>query len=151
MSHRFRFLREPTSEHPAEAFEAINYLYHNIYSAPARKDASMVAPSLSLIDSVNAEINSTEAVKALKGSVGLTTGTENLSSFVVTPHSVLTLEGDDRNTVYPLLVINSGEVNMDEELSKLSERYNSALEKAVAEGLLKQEDLKPEGFDYYTR
>ncbi len=140
-----------TSEHPAEAFEAINYLYHNIYSAPARKDASMVAPSLSLIDSVNAEINSTEAVKALKGSVGLTTGTENLSSFVVTPHSVLTLEGDDRNTVYPLLVINSGEVNMDEELSKLSERYNSALEKAVAEGLLKQEDLKPEGFDYYTR
>lgn len=140
-----------TSEHPAEAFEAINYLLHNVYSAPARKDSSMVAPSLSLIDSVNEEINSKEEVKALKGSVGLTTGTEELSSFVVTPHTMLTLEGDDRDTVYPLLIINSGEVDLDDELSKLSETYNSALSNAIDEGLLEEADLKPEGFDYYTR
>lgn len=140
-----------TSEHPAEAFEAINYLLHNVYSAPARKDASMVAPSLSLLDSVNEEINAKEEVKALKGSVGLTTGTEELSSFVVTPHTMLTLEGDDRDTVYPLLIINSEEVDIDAELSKLSETYNSALSNALDEGLLEEADLKPEGFDYYTR
>lgn len=140
-----------TCEEPEAAFEAIKYLLYNVYSAPARKDPNMVAPSLSLIDSVNEEINSMEEVKALKGSVGLTTGTEELSAFKITPHTYLTLEGDNRDTVYPLLVINSDEVDIDAELAALTERYNSALESAVEEGILNEEDLKPEGFDYYTR
>lgn len=140
-----------SSEHPAEAFEAISYLLHNVYSAPARKDASKVAPSLSLIDKDNAEINASPEVQKLKGIKGLSMDTENLSSFTVTPHSALTLEGDSRDTVYPLLIIQGSSMDMDAELDKLSETYNSALENAVSEGLLEEKDLKPEGFDYYTR
>lgn len=140
-----------TSEHPAEAFEAISYLLHNVYSAPARKDPKRVAPSLSLIDADNERINSSPEVQALKGSQGLSKDTENLSSFTVTPHSVLTLEGDSRDTVYPLLIIQGSSMDMDAELQKLSDTYNAALETAVAEGLLNESDLKPEGFDYYTR
>ena len=67
------------------------------------------------------------------------------------PHTMLTLEGDDRDTVYPLLIINSEEVDLDAELSKLSETYNSALSNVIDEGILQEADLKPEGFDYYTR
>ena len=139
------------SEHPEEAFEAINYLLHNVYSAPARKDASKVAPALSLLDDVNAEINASEAVQALKGSAGLSKDTENLSSFTVTPHTALTLEGDDRDTVYPILIIQGDQVDIDAELEKLSETYNNALEKAIEEGILDKADLKPDNFDYYTR
>lgn len=139
------------SEHPEEAFEAINYLLHNVYSAPARKDASKVAPALSLLDDVNAEINASPEVQALKGSAGLSEDTENLSSFTLTPHTALTLEGDDRDTVYPILIIQGGQVDLDAELEKLSATYNKALEKAIQEGLLNKEDLKPAKFDYYTR
>jgi len=110
-----------------------------------------VAPSLSLIDKDNAEINASPEVQKLKGIKGLSMDTENLSSFTVTPHSALTLEGDSRDTVYPLLIIQGSSMDMDAELDKLSETYNSALENAVSEGLLEEKDLKPEGFDYYTR
>lgn len=140
-----------SSKYPEEAFEAISYLLHNVYSAPARKDASKAAPSLSLIDADNAKINASPEVQKLKGIYGLNTDTENLSSFVVTPHSSLTLEGDSRDTVYPMLIIQGDSMDMDAELQKLSDTYNAALEKAVGEGVLDEKDLKPEGFDYYTR
>jgi len=140
-----------SSKYPEEAFEAISYLLHNLYSAPARKDASKAAPAFSLIDAVNEEINSSSAVLALRGIAGLNTDTENLSSFAVTPHSVLTLEGDSRDTIYPLLIIQGSSMDIDTELQKLSDTYNIALKKAIAEGLLNEEDLKPEDFSYYTR
>ena len=139
------------SEHPEEAFEAISYLLHNVYSAPARKDETKAAPSLSLIDAVNAEINARPEVQKLKGIYGLNTDTENLSSFIVTPHSVLTLEGDGRDIIFPMLIIQGESMDIDAELQKLSDTYNAALEKAVEEGLLNIQDLKPEGFDYFTR
>lgn len=140
-----------TSKNSEAAFEAISYLLQNLYSAPARVDESKVAPAFSLIDIYNKDVNATEAVQRLKGIKGASKDTENLSSFTVTPHSALTLEGDSRDTAYPLLIIQGDSSKMDGELMKLSDTYNAALKNAVNEGLLKESDLKPEGFDYYTR
>ena len=44
-----------------------------------------------------------------------------------------------------------GQGDLDAALADLTERYNAALDKAVADGLLSQDDLAPAGFDYYTR
>lgn len=140
-----------TSEHKAEAFEAIEYALHNIYTAPTRLNPEVVLPSFSLIEADNKLVNEKPEVKALKGMVGATQEEDKLSAFSVTPHSVLTLEGDSRDVVYPLLVIQGDSMDIDEELNKLSETYNAALDKAIADGLLNEADLKPEGFDYYTR
>lgn len=141
----------PNSSHKDEAFEVMKYLLENGYTAPTRMNEDFICVGFSLIDSVNEEVNSTEAVQALKGAKGVTEDTENLSLFPVTPHSVLTLEGDNRDDIYPLLILQSDSMNIDAELQKLTETYNAALENAVAEGLLEEKDLKPEGFDYYTR
>lgn len=138
------------SEHKDEAFEVMDYLIRNIVSAPTRKNPDTVCPAFSLIDSVNEDVNSNEAVQEIKGVKGVTEDQEELSLFEVTPHSLLTLEGDDRDSVYPLLIINQ-DVDIDKELQKLTETYNAALDNAIAEGLLTEEQVKPEGFDYYTR
>ena len=42
-------------------------------------------------------------------------------------------------------------MDIDAEMQKLSDTYNAALEKAVSQGTLKESDIKPDGFDYYTR
>lgn len=140
-----------TTEYPAEAFEAIDYLLRNVYSAPARKNADLVSVPSSLITKVNEDVGADPKVQEMKGSKSLLEGTEELSAFTVTPHSVLTLEGDSRDSIYPLLILQRSEMDIDAELNKLSETYNNALENAIAEGLLDEADLKPEGFDYYTR
>ena len=45
-----------------------------------------------------------------------------------------------------------GQVDViEKELQKLSDSYNAALDKAIEQGVLDESDLKPEGFDYYTR
>jgi multiple sugar transport system substrate-binding protein len=137
-------------EHKEEAFEALDYTIRNIVTAPARKNPDAITPSFSVIDSINKEVNSSEEVQGIKGIKGVAEGQSELSLFEVTPHSVLTLEGESRDDVYPLLIINS-DMDIDAELEKLSATYNSALENAVAEGILSEEDLKPAGFDYYTR
>lgn len=139
------------SKYKAEAFEAINYVIHNIVAAPTRANELTILPSFTLIESVNAAINETPAVKELKGMVGATQEEDKLSSFPINPHLALTLEGDGREAVYPLLVIQGDSMNIDEELSKLSDTYNKALDKAVEEGVFTQEQLKPANFDYYTR
>lgn len=140
-----------TSEHKEEAFEAISYFLQNLYTAPTRKDPSVVTPAFSLIESYNDEVNSQPAVQELKGINGATVDNENLSAFPQRPHTVLTLEGDSRDVVYPILVIQGDKVDIDKELDELTERYNKALDDAIDEGLLNPDDLIIDGFDYYTR
>ena len=140
-----------SSEHKEECFEAIKYLVENLYYAPARKSPDLVSVAYSLIKSDNETINSTEEVQKMKGVKGVMEDVDNLSRFPIIPNSVLTLEGDSRDVVYPLLILQSGSMDIDAELQKLTDTYNSALKNAVAEGLLNEADLKPEGFNYYTR
>lgn len=77
----------------------------------------------------------------------------NHSAFSVEPQKFITLEGDNRDTVlnnqFALAI--DGQGDLDAALADLTERYNAALDKAVADGLLSQDDLAPAGFDYYTR
>ena len=54
-----------------------------------------------------------------------------------------------KRQVYPILVIEGKDI--EKELQKLSDSYNAALDKAIEQGVLDESDLKPEGFDYYTR
>lgn len=138
-----------SSKHKAETFEVIKYALENIYDAPVRKYPDKPLPSLSLINEINDRINSQDVIKNMKGMTGILEDMDNLSSFPVVPSNVLTLEGDSRETVYPLLIIEGNDI--EGQLNKLSETYNNALEQAVAAGILKEEDLKPAGFDYYTR
>ncbi|HIW20917.1 MAG TPA: extracellular solute-binding protein, partial [Candidatus Dorea intestinavium] len=137
-------------EEKEAAFEAIQYYLHNYYTAPTEKNPEIILPSSSLIIEDNEKVNSKPEVQALKGMSGII-DEENLAAFPVTPHTVLTLEGDSRDKVYPTLIIDGDSAEMDTELKKLSETYNNALQKALDEGLLKEEDIKPAGFDYYTR
>jgi multiple sugar transport system substrate-binding protein len=137
------------SEHKLEAYKVIQYMLENLYEAPVRKYPDKPLPALSLITAVNERVNSQDAVKNMKGITGALQEMENLSSFAVVPSKVLTLEGDDRNAVYPLLVMDGS--NMEAQLNKLTETYNKALSQAIADGLLKEADLKPAGFSYYTR
>ena len=75
------------------------------------------------------------------------------SAFPVEPQKFITLEGDNRDTVlnnqFALAI--DGQGDLDAALADLTERYNAALDKAVADGILSQDDLAPAGFDYYTR
>lgn len=137
------------SEYKDEAFAVIKYVLDNVYEAPARKDPTSIAPSLSLNLANNERINAQEAVQNMKGVTGLLQGQNELASFPVIPSQMLTLEGDSRESVYPMLII--GNIDMDSELQKLSDTYNKALEVAIAEGTLSQSDLTPDGFDYMTR
>lgn len=133
------------------AFEAIQFYLHNYYTAPAKRNPDVVLPSCSLIPADNEAVNSQPQVQALKGMKGIMEGEDQLSAFPVIPSTLLTLEGDDRNSVYPLLVIQGDSMDIDAEMQKLSDTYNAALEKAVSQGTLKESDIKPDGFDYYTR
>lgn len=137
------------SKHKEEAFTVIKYVLDNVYEAPARKDLKSIAPSLSLNLANNERINSQEAVQSMKGVTGLLQEQDQLASFPVIPSQMLTLEGDSRESVYPILII--GNSDMDSELQKLSATYNKALEVAITDGTLTQSDLTPDGFDYMTR
>ena len=135
----------------AAAFEAIRFYLHNYYTAPAKRNPDVILPSTSLILADNEAVNSKPEVQALKGMKGIMEGQDQLSGFSVIPSTVLTLEGDDRNAVYPLIVIQGDTMDVDGELQKLSDTYNAALDKAVAGGILTAEEIKPAGFDYFTR
>ena len=87
----------------------------------------------------------------MKGINGIMKGQEDLAAFPVIPSTLLTLEGDSRDAVYPLLIIQGDSMEIDKELEALSDTYNAALDNALAEGLLTEEEIKPEGFDYLTR
>lgn len=138
-------------EEKAAAFEAIEFYLHNYYTAPAKRNPDVVLPSSSLIPADNEAVNSKPEVQALKGMKGIMEGEDQLSAFPVIPSTVLTLEGDDRNAVYPLIVIQGDSMDVEGELNKLSDTYNAALDKALAEGILTGEGIKPAGFDYFTR
>jgi multiple sugar transport system substrate-binding protein len=79
---------------------------------------------------------------------------DNNAAFSVEPHKFITVEGDDRNTVFTKLLAsafdgdNSG---FDEAISDLNTRYNDALKKALEKGVITQNDLQPKGFDYFNR
>ena len=77
----------------------------------------------------------------------------NHAAFPVEPHKFLKLEGDNRNTVFnnEFALAIDGSSNIDAAIEDLNQRYNAALEKAVAEGAVTPEELAPEGFDYFTR
>lgn len=140
-----------SSKNKESAFDAIEFYLHNYYKAPAERNPDVILPSSSLITADNEAINSKPEVQALKGMKGILEGEDQLSAFAVTPHTSLTLEGDDRNAVYPLIVIQGDTMNVDNELKKLSDTYNAALDKALQEKLLNASDIKPDGFDYYKR
>lgn len=137
------------SAHKEETYKAMQYVIENLYEATTRKYPDRPLPSLSLMPEVDARINNQPNVKNMRGMGGILLENDRLSSFPVVPSQVITLEGDNRETVYPLLVIEGGDIGG--ELNKLSETYNKALDQAIAEGLLNEADLKPNGFDYYTR
>ncbi|RHP29074.1 ABC transporter substrate-binding protein [Lachnotalea sp. AF33-28] len=136
------------SKHIAEAVKAIEYTTLNLYDASMNKYPDRIAPAFSLVEEVNVRINSMDEVKSTKGMSGIK-DMENLSSFPVVPSQKITLEGDSREVVYPILVIEGKDI--EKELQKLSDSYNAALDKAIEQGVLDESDLKPEGFDYYTR
>lgn len=79
--------------------------------------------------------------------------TSNNAAFKVEPHKFLTLEGDNRdialNNLYAQAI--EGKANVSKSLADLTARYNKALDKALADGKLKKEDIQPAGFDYYKR
>lgn len=79
---------------------------------------------------------------------------DNNAVFPVEPHKFITLEGEDRNTVFNRLIANAFDGDrsgIDEAIEDLNTRYNAALEKALADGALTEEQVKPEGFDYFNR
>lgn len=81
---------------------------------------------------------------------------ENHAAFPVEPHKFIVLEGDDRKAVMDDLyarAIDGEDVSaaLDTALADLNTRYNAALAEAVADGLLLEEEIKPEGFDWYNR
>lgn len=78
----------------------------------------------------------------------------NNACFKIEPHRIISLEGDNRDAVLNTLFVaalDGANPDVDAALNDLTERYNAALDRAVADGLLTQEDIKPEGFDYFTR
>lgn len=137
------------SEVKDEAFEALVYRFYNLEYVMAEKNPDNVPPAFSLITKISEEINAMPSVQEQRGIKGFTTGITDMAAFSVTPHSYLTLEGDNRDSVYPLLII-TGE-NLEQELAKLSDTYNKALAVAIEEGKINEEDLSPAGFDYYNR
>lgn len=137
------------SEYKDEAFEALVYRFYNLEYVMAEMNPDNVPPAFSLITSISEEINAMPSVQKQKGIKGFTQGVNDMAAFSVTPHSYLTLEGDNRDVVYPMLII-TGE-NIEQELNKLSETYNAALDAAIEEGKLSEEMINPEGFSYYNR
>lgn len=138
------------SKHKAEAFEVMDLYLRNQYSQiPGYEDRFQICASL-ILDYV-AEINSKPEALEMRGVTGLNQDQDQLAAFSVTPSTLLTLEGDSRDVIYPLLIIQGSELDLDAELAALSETYNNALEEALAEGLLTEEQIKPEGFSYFTR
>ena len=78
----------------------------------------------------------------------------NNSCFKVEPHRHISLEGDSRDTVLNQLFTSAVDGASDDwaaTFEDLTTRYNAAVEKALENGDLVQEDLTPEGFDYFTR
>lgn len=138
-------------EEKAAAFEAMNYYLHNQYTSILPSNPDMVQICASLILDYTAEVNGKPEVQAMKGINGIMKGQEDLAAFPVIPSTLLTLEGDSRDAVYPLLIIQGDSMDIDKELEALSDTYNAALDNALAEGLLTEEEIKPEGFDYRTR
>jgi multiple sugar transport system substrate-binding protein len=83
-----------------------------------------------------------------KGAAGFT-DIENSKPFPLQAHSFLTrLEGEKYEKVYQQIV--AGEIDIDNGLKDLSKRYNAALDKAIAEGLLAEEDIRIQDFDYFN-
>ena len=72
--------------------------------------------------------------------------TSDLEIPSIEPHKFLTLKGDDRNKVFTNLYAKSSNGDIGKELDSaiqdLNKRYDEALEKAIADGVLTQEDLK---------
>ena len=132
-----------------EAFEVLKYRFYNLEPNMAKHNPDTIPPAFSLVTAITQEINAMPVVQQQRGVKGITQDVENLSAFHITPHTYLTLEGDNRDSIYPLLIIEGK--NIEEQLQKLSDTYNKALEVAVQEGKLKPEDLAPSGYDYYTR
>lgn len=69
-------------------------------------------------------------------------------------HYVLSLEGDNRNKVFTSLflkMVNGQEVNLEKEIEVLNDRYNDALEEAVADGFISESDIKLPNFELENR
>ena len=139
-----------SSANKEAAFKVMDLYLHHQYDAVEGEDARFQICASLILDYVT-EVNSKPEALAMKGVNGLNEGQDQLAAFPVTPSNYLTLEGDSRDVVYPLLVIQGDAMDIDAELAALSETYNAALDNAIAEGLLDPADLQPEGFDYYTR
>lgn len=77
----------------------------------------------------------------------------NNSAFAIEPFKFIQLEGDNSETVFgnQFTLAIEGKGDIDAAIDDLTNRYNAALDKALESGALTQEEIKPEGFDYYTR
>ena len=77
----------------------------------------------------------------------------NNSAFAIEPFKFIQLEGDNSETVFgnQFTLAIDGKGDIDAAIEDLTNRYNAALDKALESGALTQEEIKPEGFDYYTR
>ncbi len=66
----------------------------------------------------------------------------------------LSLEGDKRDIVFTdifLKLVNGGKVDTAKTIQTLNDRYNSALDKALADGLLSESDIHIADFDFSNR
>lgn len=77
----------------------------------------------------------------------------NVSAFPIEPYKFIKLEGDNRDKALSneFAMAVDGKYNLDKTLADLTKRYNEALDKAIAEGNLKIQDLKLANFDYFSR
>lgn len=78
----------------------------------------------------------------------------NNACFTLEPHKFITLEGDTRDKVLNKLfteILAGEKVDFDAAMDDLTTRYNAALDKALADGVLLPEDVAPAGFNYFNR
>lgn len=79
---------------------------------------------------------------------------KNHAAFQVEPHKLIKLEGDSNEKVWTRLfvdAVNGKTDKIDSTIQDMTDRYNKALDRALAEGMLKPEQLKPANFSYYKR
>lgn len=89
----------------------------------------------------------------LKGT-GMNFKLDDLAPMPQLVHYVLSLEGDNRDKVFTSIFlrrVNGEQVDMEKEIKRLNDRYNSALEKAIKENFITREDIKIPGFKLENR
>lgn len=126
-------------KHPEKAWSFLEFMFNN--QAEFIKNGEPFR--------TRTDVNKPEYIPANhKGRNGFT-DMSKYKAFPFEVHTCFKIEGEDMSKVCKSIFLNQKDIN--ERLEDLTNRYNTALEKAIDGNIIKKYDISLQGFDYFNR